>query len=242
MSQTDDNFMLTSQNGTYSMDKTGIGNFQETAEYSNFRSMQDAASLGNDYTLHLGIDNVIYRMDNNTGNLAPFGSQGVLGSAGLNSFGLGALSSENKVYSFALNGSNEIIGKEWDLHSLSVTDTINFGVLGSQYGTPTGVEAYKLDNGNIGFLLTTKDAPSSRENYFLDFNRDGTFTGNGGTSFGSLEDITYNNGVIGLAYDVGFFGLIETGDYTGTAVPEPTTALLFGLGALGAATIRRLRM
>jgi hypothetical protein len=245
MSQTDDNFMLTSQNGTYSMNKSGIGNFQETAEYSNFRSMQDAASLGNDFTLHLGIDNAIYRMDNNTGNFAPFGSQSILGDAGLGAFGLGALASENKAYSFAVNGNNEIVGKEWDLNSLLVTDTINFGVLGSQYGTPTGAEAYKLDNGNIGFLLTTKDAPSSGENYFLDFNRDGTFTGNGGLlngAFGSLEDLTYNNGEIGLGYDSAFFGRVQTGQYQGTAVPEPTTALLFGLGALGAATIRRLRM
>ncbi|AQQ09832.1 hypothetical protein L21SP3_01651 [Sedimentisphaera cyanobacteriorum] len=244
MSQATDDFYLTGNSDTFKLDKNFSGNFQETAEYSNEHTMQDAASLGNDYTLHLGIDNVIYRMDNNTGNFAPFGSQGTLGSAGLNSFGLGALASENKAYSFAVNGNNEIIGKEWDLNSLLVTDTINFGVLGSQYGTPTGAEAYKLDNGNIGFLLTTKDAPSSRENYFLDFNRDGTFTGNGGLlngAFGSLEDLTYNNGEIGLGYDSAFFGRVQTGQYQGTAIPEPTTALLFGLGALGAATIRRSR-
>lgn len=243
MSQTDNDYVLTSDGGTFSLDKAFSTDNAEVGLFTNFTNTQDAASLDKNTMYQLGTNDGIYKIDMVTGDIQNIGSLSNL-SAGAGAFGLGAV--DNSIYSFALNGSNEAVMTHFNADTGANLGTTNFGDL-SSYGTLTGAEAYKTAAGHIGFLLTTKDDPNdSANNYILDFNSDGSFTGNGLTIAGSnLEDITYKDGIIAVGQDNGSVadnGRVQVGAYTGTAIPEPGA---FGLGAgllaLGAAATRRPR-
>jgi hypothetical protein len=240
MSQIDSDYVLSSQSDGFDLNKAFNTDNAETFKFDNFATTQDAASLDNSTMYQLGTNNSIYKVDMSTGNIQDIGALSNL-DAGANSFGLGAV--DNSIYSFNLNGSNEAVMTKFSADTGANLGTTNFGDL-SSYGTLTGAEAYKTDAGNIGFLLTTKDDPSDGDNFVLDFNTNGSFTGNGLTIVGAdLEDITYDAGNVSLGFTESFNrGGVQRGSYVGTAVPEPSSfGLLGGLAALGYVASQRRR-
>ena len=246
MSAAGSDYLLTGTDTTRRLAQDFTGNGKDVDGFGNPSTAKDAASFNTDYHFQLSTTDTIRQVNTTTGvsnsNFTPLNITG-------NTFGIGYNASTDTlgVGVTTQNGIDvHLYNTVSNLSGNTPSSTISFAFDQAQWGTPSGMDLV-FAGGMYRILLGTRDQNFNFDddpinNFVLDINGntglvDQYFSTAGTTN--KLNDLHYDpqTGQLALGYQSGVGGGVERGFFS--PIPEPSTALLGGLGALGLAMRRK---
>ncbi len=242
MSAAGSDYLLTSSGSTRRLAQDFTGNNQDYNAIPTPSTAKDAASFSDAYHFQLDTNNFIRQVSTTTGDAnTNFNSLNVGGA-----FGIGYNASTDTLGVGVINGGNidvQLYNTVSNLSGNTPSSTISFAFDQAQWGTPSGMDLV-FAGGMYRILLGTRDFSFQGDlyNHVLDVSGqtglvDQYFRTSGDTN--KLNDLHFDpqTGQLALGYDQAGTGWAERGLFS--PIPEPSTALLGGLGALGLAMRRK---